>query len=403
LNEQARVRRTPYVAFRFRPLQFVDVRLLLEGVVQPRTYEQLCAGSALTGREHPLTAEERDVLESVPADRDVRAGDVSAPLSVVESLARRGLLVTDDPDPELRTLCERSDRLEADRWSVYAAIYHFLTKWTGVDVAPGDVDALDESADEFVERYGPSPPPFHEPPRSLATTELPLRNDPRPLFELLRRRKTMRDLDADEPVGLNDLGTILRYVFGCHGYAELGHGVVTLRKTSPSGGALHPVEAYPLVVSVAGLEPGLYHYGVRGHTLELLERLGRTDARELGRRFAAGQPFAANAAVLVLLTARFYRSFWKYRSHGRAYAVLLMDAAHLSQTFYLVCAELGLGAFVTAAINGVDVEDRLGLEGSREGAIAILGCGVPGRESHVDPQFLEYVPRATNFERERRI
>ena len=41
-------------------------------------------------------------------------------------------------------------------------------------------------------------------------------------------------------------------------------------KTSPSGGARHPTEVYPVVLRVDGVEPGLYHYSVKNHGLELL-------------------------------------------------------------------------------------------------------------------------------------
>jgi SagB-type dehydrogenase family enzyme len=100
--------------------------------------------------------------------------------------------------------------------------------------------------------------------------------------------------------------------------------------------------------------------------------------------------------VSVILTARFPRSHWKYRRHQKAYATILMDAAHLSQTLYLVAADLGLGAYVTAAINSVQVDERLGIDGIEEGAIAICGFGhrVPGRHK-LEPRFEPYVPRET--------
>ena len=72
-----------------------------------------------------------------------------------------------------------------------------------------------------------------------------------------------------------------------------------------------------------------------------------------------------------------------------------MDAAHLSQTLYLVATELGLGAFVTAAVNNGDIDDRLGIDGYREGALAICGFGRPAAElSPIDPEFVPFVPRA---------
>ena len=75
------------------------------------------------------------------------------------------------------------------------------------------------------------------------------------------------------------------------------------------------------------------------------------------------------------MTARFYRNFWKYPKDVSAYGDILLDAGHLSQTFYLVCTELGFGAFFTAVINSIQIEEILGLYAVSEGAVAISGCG----------------------------
>jgi hypothetical protein len=74
-----------------------------------------------------------------------------------------------------------------------------------------------------------------------------------------------------------------------------------------------------------------------------------------------------------------------------------MDAAHRSQTFYLAGSEMNLGVFVTAAINNVDIERTLEIDGVTEGAIAVCGCGVPLGDFSLDPGFLPYVPRATKI------
>jgi SagB-type dehydrogenase family enzyme len=101
--------------------------------------------------------------------------------------------------------------------------------------------------------------------------------------------------------------------------------------------------------------------------------------------------------MLFIMTSRFYRNFWKYRETPRAYGVLLMDVAHLSQTFYLVCTELGVGAFVTAAINNANIEERLGLDGLVEGGVAVCGCGVPfDREHGMQPDFVPNQPGETS-------
>ena len=73
----------------------------------------------------------------------------------------------------------------------------------------------------------------------------------------------------------------------------------------------------------------------------------------------------------------------------------------LSQTLYLVSTDLGLGAFVTAAINNVNIDETLGLDGFTEAAIAINGCGKVAREkpvgansSDLEPEYLPYQARA---------
>src|SRR5207244_614448 len=164
----------------------------------------------------------------------------------------------------------------------------------------------------------------------------------------------------DRSLTAEQLSVLLYYAWGCHGYLPMSEGQAALKKTSPSGGALHPVEVYPLVLSVEGIESGLYHYCVGEHALEPMERLSRGDAKALAHAFTAGQFYFAESQALFVMTARFARSYWKYQRHAKAYAVVLMDAAHLSQTFYLLCADLGLGAFVTAAINNADIDERLG-------------------------------------------
>src|SRR5207253_7919197 len=125
-----------------------------------------------------------------------------------------------------------------------------------------------------------------------------------------------------------------------------------------------------------------------------LEPMSAEKARTAAAEFVCGQTYFAGAHVLFVLAARFDRAFWKYRNHPKALAALMMDAAHLSQTMYLVATELGLGAFVTAAINNVDIEERLGLDGYREGALAVCGCGKPAAEpSPFDPEFVPLAPR----------
>jgi putative peptide maturation dehydrogenase len=289
--------------------------------------------------------------------------------------------------------------LAADEWLPAAAAFHFSTRLHGADLELPDDTAqvaadADAAAAAFVKRHGPPPSHFHK--TGGPTTELPLVRREGGLHGTLSRRRTTRGFDAARPLTLEELAVLLYEVFGCRAYARIHSEVVALRKSSPSGGGLHPLEVYLLARNVESVEPGLYHYGIEGHTLERLSTLNVTEAATAIGAFTAGQTYFASAAAVFVLAARFARSFWKYRRHPTAYATLLYDAAHLSQTFYLVCAELRLGAFFTNVINGPKVEEALGLDGYREGVLALCGCGMPADErSPLEPEFHPYVPGKT--------
>ncbi len=72
---------------------------------------------------------------------------------------------------------------------------------------------------------------------------------------------------------------------------------------------------------------------------------------------------------------------------------LLFD---LSQTLALVATELNLGTFFSAALDAPEVDEILGLDGYREGAVAVGGCGVkPSAGPDHGLPFRAFVPRKT--------
>jgi len=395
----ARVKRPVFLFFTCQDHPFLDIEQLLRGVVEPSSLRRVYGLSAAVGGAVPLTDDELQLILSLPSDEWVESDSEG-----LEELADRGLVLRDGDDPVDTERRRRDELLAETGWNPYAALFHFLTRWQGIDLrasAPGGEAAVEElpplrreDLEQFLAERGPPPPAFHPRAPSGEVTELPLVERGGGIFELLPRRKTTRAFDVERPLATDELSVVLRSVYGVHGHATAMPGVVTLKRTSPSGGGLHPVESYLLAANVEGLEPGLYRYLVENHALELLEALGSPrEAHQLGTAFMCGQTYFGSAHVLVVMAARFERNHWKYNAHDKAYPAILMDAAHLSQTLYLGAAELGLGAFVTAAINGVDVDERLGLDGYREGSLAICGFGPPAAEpSPFDPTFVPYVP-----------
>jgi putative peptide maturation dehydrogenase len=406
------IRRTSHLLFSFQDQHLLDINLLLRGDVGLVSCAQVMAVSLPAMQEHSIDFGSLSVLFALASERWVSceafAAEHGVALADIRELLLKGLVIGDGDEPRLLELRARDELLSSTQWHKYAAQYHFMSKWRDVDIKLNIPEAVREGkmsnftrrdvagealTRDFIGAYGKPPAHFVTHSKALSTHRLPLVKRDDGLFDTLMKRKTTRVFDRDRTLALDELSIILYYVFGCHGYLPVFEDVVGLKKTSPSGGDLHPTEVYPLISKVTGIDPGLYHYNVEHHRLDLLEALKEEEVRTLANTFTAGQSYPRDAHALFIMTSRFYRNFWKYRQHERAYGVLLMDAAHLSQTFYLVCTELGLGAFVTAAINASNIEERLRLDGFIEGVVAVCGCGVPLKDPHgMQPDFTPYYP-----------
>jgi putative peptide maturation dehydrogenase len=386
-----RVRRRNWLLFFNRDGATVDISQLLSGALARAPLSRLYAASPASGTEEPISRQELDALLALPSN-DWAETDGLDP-GLLRTLAERGLIVTD----EAGSRDDFDERLSDSGWNPYAAAYHFLTRWRGRDVreAEGDLAPMnEEGVREFFDARGLPPPPFRPSTGASQVVDLPVVSADGPLYAVLAERRTTRAFDGSRPLALDELALVLHQVFGCHGQASSADGmIVNLKRTSPSAGGLHPIEAFPLLANVDGVDTGIHHYDAERHALELVEPLERDAAIPLATQFVCGQTYFGSAHAHFLLVARFGRSHWKYPRHQKAYASVLLDAGHLSQTLYLVAADRGLGAFVTTVINNAEIDERLGLDGIDEGVVAVCGVGVSGGRSEFDPEFRPYTPR----------
>ncbi len=141
-------------------------------------------------------------------------------------------------------------------------------------------------------------------------------------------------------------------------------------RAAPSAGALYPIELYAVVHDVTGLEPGIYHYAVREHGLELLQT---GNFRAAVMQAGLWQDFLAQANVCFVLSAIFQRARWKY--HERTYRYVLLEAGHIGQNLYLAATSMGLGACAVGAFLDDDLNQLLGLDGKDEAVIYIVVVG----------------------------
>jgi len=186
------------------------------------------------------------------------------------------------------------------------------------------------------------------------------------LDEALRHRKSVRDFQ-DKPLSKDQLSYLLWASTGIQRHED-GYAF----RTAPSAGALYPIETYVIVNNVEALEPGLYHYSVRDHRLELLAATG---LRRQISEAALGQTTCAAAPAIFIRSAVFERCKWKYGQ--RAYRYIYLDAGHIAENLALAAVSLNLGTCEIGALFDDQVNAILGIDGIEESVICMAVVGVP--------------------------
>ena len=163
----------------------------------------------------------------------------------------------------------------------------------------------------------------HLPATDLPPVELgPIRLDEALIARRSRSAETVRSLSCAALGSL--LGAAYRSADG--------------RRPVPSGGALYPLELYVIALDVESVEAGVHHYNPYRHRLEGLGPIDRADVAR-----ALVEPTLVDAAAaLIVLTAMFWRSRFKYGLRGYRFA--LLEAGHVMQNAVLAAAALGIAA-----------------------------------------------------------
>ena len=221
-------------------------------------------------------------------------------------------------------------------------------------------------------REAPAPPPVKR-VRGVRRIQLPTSRPAGEFPEVLLARRTWRRF-SPRPVPIEQLSTTLALSAGVQHWVATPFGRVPL-KTSPSGGARHPVELYVCALRVSGLAPGLYHYASDVHALERVRR-GNFTTRV--REWMPHSTSFGRAAFIVIFTAVLERELWRY-PYARAYRAALTEAGHVCQTFCLTATWLGLAPFCLMGLDDAAIERDLGLDGVRETVLYAAGAGARPR------------------------
>ena len=330
------------------------------------------------GIEIDVDRAECELLATLSAEEWIDKRDLSAQHgTALKHLLQVGLVIGKDGKRHAAHR-QRDDALRDTHWHPLAATLHSFTRWDDIDAVQSMKESGMETIIELREKLGRPPAEVTETPVAYPLS-LP-RTAANDFDQLLSRRATCRNFDAQKKLPLTLFAQLMQRVFSAQASVRVTADTAFLKKTSPSGGGLHPIDAYLVVQHVDGIAPGLYHYHAVDHALQPLPS-PTLPLRDFILQAVARQEWFADAHALVLLAPRFDRTFWKYRNHAKAYRVIALEAGHLSQTLYLSATEAGFGAFITGAINEVQLEQAFGLDHTHQGVLAI--CGFGWRSEHM--------------------
>ena len=178
--------------------------------------------------------------------------------------------------------------------------------------------------------------------------------------EALLKRRSVRDY-KNEPLTLADVSQLLWSAQGITDPRGL--------RTSPSAGALYPLEVYVVAGNVKDLPGGIYRYRPHKHELD---RVVAGDKRTELCNAALGQPCVRNAPAVIVFSAVYERVTVKYGERGIRYVHI--EAGHAAQNAFLQAVSLNLGAVVIGAFHDEEVK-KIIRAADREQPLYIMPVG----------------------------
>jgi SagB-type dehydrogenase family enzyme len=188
---------------------------------------------------------------------------------------------------------------------------------------------------------------------------------PETAFSAVVRARSSGRAFGEEPLPLETLAALL-----WAGYGVSRPAADPPLRTVPSGGALYPLELYVVALRVDGLPFGLYHYDPLRHVLEPLDLAVDPDRVA---RMTAYPELVEPAGAVLLVTALFWRTRFKYGLRGYRFA--LLEAGHVGQNVLLAAAATGAAGIPVGGVFDGRVEELIGVDGVEESLVYVLSIG----------------------------
>ncbi len=348
-----------------------DGEITLRSLTQPYAFEdyEIFKNSELIDLLEFLSdpREKNEVIEVFVERFDLSREEAS---DNIEDLIREGVL------------WQLSDKKNQDEKSYYnlwqgnlrvPSLYHQKTnnlpKFDYLD--SGESDDIEMMRRYVKEEVSPSNYKIYEHSKIISLTRSLLKASDQLSLDLLFSLSEFNNHSKE--LNLDNLGEFLYLLLGQMGKRSLHVTGEQIAKTSPSGGARHPTEGYVEILDIEGIDPGLYHYNVKDHTLELLKSEVLPEDTQL-RLYRYSHSGGYKANFIIYFTCIFDRSMFRYRE-SRSYRVMQIDLGHLMQTGSFLCKNNGWGNFRSYAPPETLIEERIGLSDYSESLMAILAVG----------------------------
>jgi len=176
------------------------------------------------------------------------------------------------------------------------------------------------------------------------------------LEEALKNRRSVRAF-SEGSLSLDQMTQLL--------WAAQGITHDTDHRTTPSAGALYPLEVYVIAGRVTDLPAGIYHYQPMDHRLDLI-------AWGDHRASLSSQAWVAKAPGVIVITGVYERTRKKYGDRAERYVHLEAGAA--AENALLQAVALNLGSTFVGAFDDTLVKKVLNLP-ENEQPLAILPVG----------------------------
>jgi len=174
------------------------------------------------------------------------------------------------------------------------------------------------------------------------------------------RRRSVREY-SESSLSLSEISQLL--------WAAQGITHQNGSRTTPSAGALFPLEVYVVAGRVDDLPSGVYRYEPHGRELVLVMS---GDKREDLYLATIEQECVRVGAAAIIIAAVNERTTQKYGERGIRY--ICMEAGHAAQNVYLQASSLDLGTVVVGAFQDERVKKVLQMP-AKESPLYIMPVG----------------------------